>query len=107
MTIMVLVFFVLVHLLEGYVISPRLVGKAVELNPAIMLIALTVGSELFGPFGAIFAAPTAGLLQALCIAIWSQYRQTHAKEFLEEGPGPEIANQRDEELGATKNISSE
>ena len=84
MAIEVLAFFVLVHLFEGYFLAPRLIGNAVQLNPAIMLIALTVGSELFGVFGAIFAAPTAGLLQALFTAIWIQYRQTHKDEFLDD-----------------------
>lgn len=81
MAVEVLVFFVLVHILEGYILSPRLIGNAVKLNPALMLIALTVGSELFGVFGAVFAAPTAGLLQAFFTAIWIQYRQTHKEEF--------------------------
>lgn len=81
MAIIVLAFFILVHIFEGYVLAPRLIGKAVQLNPAIMLIALIVGSELFGPIGAIFAAPTAGLIQALAIALWYQYRQTHKEEF--------------------------
>jgi predicted PurR-regulated permease PerM len=81
MAIKVLVFFVLVHIFEGYILSPRLIGNAVKLKPAIMLIALTVGSELFGVFGAVFAAPTAGLLQAFFTAFWIQYRQTHKDEF--------------------------
>jgi predicted PurR-regulated permease PerM len=84
MAIVVLVFFVLVHILEGYILAPRLIGNAVQLNPAIMLIALTVGSELFGVFGAIFAAPTAGLLQALFTAFWIQYRKSHKDEFLDD-----------------------
>jgi predicted PurR-regulated permease PerM len=85
MAVEVLAFFVFVHLFEGYFLAPRLIGNAVQLNPAIMLIALTVGSELFGVFGAIFAAPTAGLLQAFFTVIWIQYRQTHKDEFLDEG----------------------
>ncbi len=81
MAIEVLIFFVLVHLFEGYFLAPRLIGNAVKLNPAIMLIALTIGSELFGVFGAIFAAPTAGLLQAFFTVFWIQYRQTHEDEY--------------------------
>jgi hypothetical protein len=54
-----------------------------------MLIALTVGAELFGVFGAIFAAPTAGLLQAFFTAIWIQYRDTHKEEFLDDEGGRE------------------
>lgn len=89
MAVEVVIFFVLLHLLEGYILAPRLVGRAVQLNPAVMLIALTVGSELFGPFGAIFAAPTAGLLHAIFTAIWLQYRQAHADEFADD-PGKPV-----------------
>ena len=84
MAIEVLIFFVCVHLFEGYFLAPRLIGNAVKLNPAIMLIALTVGSELFGVFGAIFAAPTAGLLQAFFTVFWIQYRQTHKDDFVDD-----------------------
>ena len=56
-TLLVLVFFILVHILEGYVLAPRIVGRAVGLHPVISLLALTAGAELFGPWGAIFAAP--------------------------------------------------
>lgn len=90
MAVEVLVFFVCLHLFEGYVLAPRLVGKAVQLNPAIMLIALTVGSELFGPFGAIFAAPTAGLLHSLITALWRQYRLAHAEEFQDDVTKPPL-----------------
>jgi len=84
MALEVLVFFVLVHLFEGYFLAPRLIGNAVKLNPAIMLIALTVGSELFGVIGAIFAAPTAGLLQAFFTVFWIQYRQAHKDDFIDD-----------------------
>jgi len=95
MAIEVLIFFVLVHLFEGYFLAPRLIGNAVKLNPAIMLIALTIGSELFGVFGAIFAAPTAGLLQAFFTVFWIQYRQSHEDEYLDdEDEVPESPTQR-------------
>ncbi len=98
MAVEVLIFFVLVHLFEGYFLAPRLIGNAVKLNPAIMLIALTVGSELFGVFGAIFAAPTAGLLQAFFTVFWIQYRQTHKEEFLDEGDAPESIPKTSEKI---------
>jgi predicted PurR-regulated permease PerM len=79
--ILVLAFFVLVHIFEGYFLAPRLVGKAVGLNPAISLLALSIGAELFGPWGAIFASPLAGLLQAFAVAFWINYRRTHTEEF--------------------------
>lgn len=81
MAVLVLAYFVLVHIFEGYFLAPRLIGKSVGLNGAVALLALTIGAELFGPWGAIFASPVAGLLQAFAAAFWTYYRRTHSDEF--------------------------
>src|SRR5712692_3870424 len=81
LAVLVLGYFVLVHIFEGYFLAPRLVGKSVGLNGAVALLALTIGGELFGPWGAIFASPVAGLLQAFAAAFWTYYRRTHSDEF--------------------------
>jgi len=87
-TLLVLGYFILVHIVEGYVLAPRIVGGAVGLHPVISLLALTAGAELFGPWGAIFAAPFAGMVQAFLTAFWRQWRKTHREEFPAQ---PEIA----------------
>jgi predicted PurR-regulated permease PerM len=69
-TLAVLAYFVGVHILESYVIGPRLMGHAIGIHPAVAIIALLVGTELFGVWGALFGAPLAGLLQAIVIGIW-------------------------------------
>ncbi len=77
----VLVYFLGVHIVEGDVVGPRIVGKAVGLHPIVSLFALIAGAELFGVWGALFASPIAGVLQALIIAVWHQWRTTHPEEF--------------------------
>jgi predicted PurR-regulated permease PerM len=77
----VLIYFVVVHVIEGDIIGPRIVGKAVGLHPIISLAALIAGSELFGAWGALFASPVAGVLQALVISIWTNWRASHPEEF--------------------------
>jgi predicted PurR-regulated permease PerM len=79
--VIVLVYFVVVHVLEGDVIGPRIVGKTIGLHPVISLAALIAGAELFGIAGALLASPVAGVLQALLIAIWTEWRVTHPKDF--------------------------
>jgi predicted PurR-regulated permease PerM len=79
--LIVLVYFVLVHILEGDIIGPRIVGKAVGLHPAVALVALIAGGELFGIWGVLLASPVAGVLQAFLVAIWSEWRETHPQEF--------------------------
>jgi predicted PurR-regulated permease PerM len=90
---------VLVNLVEGYILGPRLVGKAVGLHPLISLLAVTLGAELFGLWGAIFAAPVAGVLQAFTMALWDNYRRTHSDEFPPEEQA--LADKRPEEPTAT------
>ena len=45
-------------------------GHAVGIHPAVGIIALLIGSEAFGVWGTLFAAPLAGLLQAIVVGIW-------------------------------------
>ncbi len=79
--LIVLVYFVVVHVIEGDVLGPRIVGKAIGLHPVVSIAALIAGAELFGIVGALFASPVAGVLQALLVAIWFEWRVTHPKEF--------------------------
>ena len=79
--LLVLAYFVGVHILEGDVLGPRIVGRAVGVHPAVSLIALIAGGELFGIWGAIFASPLAGLVQAILTASWKQWRKTHPDQF--------------------------
>jgi predicted PurR-regulated permease PerM len=44
---------------ENNVITPRVMGNAVELHPLVILVALVVGSELLGAPGALLAIPVA------------------------------------------------
>ena len=75
--VIVLIYFIGIHIFEGDLVGPRIVGKAVGLHPIVSLVALIAGSELFGIWGAIFASPIAGILQAILMALWLEWRETH------------------------------
>ncbi|HTD20167.1 MAG TPA: AI-2E family transporter, partial [Ktedonobacteraceae bacterium] len=75
--VIVLIYFIGIHIFEGDLVGPRIVGKAVGLHPIVSLVALIAGSELFGIWGAIFASPIAGIVQAVLIALWLEWRETH------------------------------
>ena len=74
LALVVLAYFVVVHVLESYVVGPRVVGEALGIHPAIAIVALIAGTELFGFWGALFGAPLAGLVQATVVAGWREYR---------------------------------
>ncbi len=60
--IKVSVFYFLVQILEGNVLSPRIVGDEVGLNPVLMILAIVVFSSLFGMLGVIVAVPATAIL---------------------------------------------
>jgi predicted PurR-regulated permease PerM len=82
--VLVLGYFIIVHVIEGDVVGPRIVGKAVGLHPVVSIVALIAGAELFGLWGALFASPIAGVLQALLVDFWEQWRQRNPDQFPEE-----------------------
>lgn len=81
--LLVLAYFVVVHVIEGDVVGPRIMGRAVGIHPATGLIALIAGTEVFGIWGALFAAPLAGLLQAIAVAAWLEFRGAGGRKVLE------------------------
>jgi len=92
-----LVAFAFLHFLDGYILSPRIVGKSIGLHPIIAITALTAGAELFGIWGALLAAPVAGIIQTILSALWEEWRNAHPYEFLQPAEAVVAANIAPEE----------
>ncbi|PSL00879.1 putative PurR-regulated permease PerM [Murinocardiopsis flavida] len=56
----VLAIVLVVQQLEGNLLQPFLVGRALSLHPAVVLGAVTIGGTVFGIVGAFLAVPVAG-----------------------------------------------
>jgi predicted PurR-regulated permease PerM len=54
-----------VQQLEGNVLEPLLMSKSVRLHPVLVLVAITVGVEIAGIVGALFAVPLAAAIHAV------------------------------------------
>ncbi|WP_370917292.1 AI-2E family transporter [Corynebacterium sp. CCM 9204] len=63
--VVVLVLVIIVQQVEGYVLSPWLQSRAMNLHPVIVLVSVTVGGGLFGIIGAFLAVPTAAMVAVL------------------------------------------
>lgn len=93
----VLLYFVGVHILEGDILAPRIVGAAVGVHPAISLFALLAGAELFGIWGAVLGSPLAGIIQAVLVTAWQDWRANHPEQFPVEEETEEEIKELDEE----------
>lgn len=79
--LLALAYVVFLQALEGQVLAPRMLGGSIGLHPIVSVLALLAGSELFGITGALFAAPVAGVLQALLVALWTNWRTNNPERF--------------------------
>lgn len=55
------------QLLEGAVLSPRILGKSVNLHPVWVLLAVIAGGSLFGFIGMLVAVPAAAAIQVFVV----------------------------------------
>ena len=57
--------FHVIQALEQYVLTPKLLGDAVELHPVTLLVGVFVMASLFGIFGALLAVPLTAIAKTL------------------------------------------
>ncbi len=68
--------YAVIQTLEGFVITPRIVGKTVGLRDVWVLFALFVGGELFGFIGVLIALPAAAVAKIFVARALSAYKDT-------------------------------
>jgi predicted PurR-regulated permease PerM len=51
-----------IHLLEGNVLNPKIMGDSAKIHPVLVVFALMVGERTGGLVGALFAVPVAAVL---------------------------------------------
>ncbi|MFC1627125.1 AI-2E family transporter [Patescibacteria group bacterium] len=68
--------YILIQQLENNFIVPRVMSKAIGLNPLIIIFALLIGFKIAGIAGAVLSLPSVLLLE---IIINDIYRQNHSK----------------------------
>jgi predicted PurR-regulated permease PerM len=71
--------FVSGQLLDGVLLTPRLVGSRIGLHPVAVIFAVMAGGQLFGFLGVLLALPTAAVLK-----VW--LRHWHEQFVVAEAP---------------------
>lgn len=68
--------FVVGQMLEGYVLTPRIVGDRIGLHPVAVIFAIMAGGQLFGFLGMLLALPIAAIANVLLRFAHERYTQS-------------------------------
>ncbi len=79
------IYFVVYQQVENYVISPRVMAKAVDLSPAAVIVSVLIGGSLAGFAGALLALPVAAAAKVAIRDLWWERRRRLA---VVSAPGP-------------------
>jgi predicted PurR-regulated permease PerM len=60
-----LITYVVAQGLEGFYLTPKIMGRRLGLSPWVVFLAILAGGFAFGPLGVIFAAPVVAVLAIL------------------------------------------
>jgi predicted PurR-regulated permease PerM len=78
--IYIFIIFTIIQTIEGNVLTPILMKKMINLPPALVLIALLIGSQMFGFLGVVFAVPVFGIVYEF-LKEFLEKKRTEAIEF--------------------------
>ncbi|MGH0028898.1 MAG: AI-2E family transporter [Myxococcota bacterium] len=62
--------------LEGFVLTPRIVGGSLGMHPVVVIVALMIGGDLLGFLGLMVAVPLAALVQVFLQDAVAYYRRS-------------------------------
>ncbi|MGI3165097.1 AI-2E family transporter [Pseudooceanicola sp. 200-1SW] len=91
--------FVLGQVIEGNVLTPKLVGSSVGLHPVWLIFALSVFGSLFGFVGMLAAVPLAAAIGVIARFIVGQYRQSKLYRGVSDDPWDSDTAAADDQQG--------
>lgn len=93
--------FCVVQVITDMVVTPKIMGKAMGLNPAILLLSLSIWGALLGFIGLIIALP----LTTLLIAYWQRYVTREKPQYKTPSTPPDKTLQNAEEIAHSLKMS--
>ncbi len=79
---------ILYQQLENNLVQPFVYGRAVQLHPLIVILAILVGGSLLGVLGALVAIPAAAGVQAVVRDLWRMRQESKGRPPTGEAPDP-------------------
>ena len=79
--IYLLVVYILGHIVEGIFITPKLMGKSLNLHPLWIFLGIFVGGSLLGFFGILFAIPLTAIIAVIIRFLIKAYKKSKLYKY--------------------------
>lgn len=66
--------YIVAHFLEGYYLTPKIIGQRIGLHPLWIVFSVLVGANLCGILGIVIALPVAGVIKILWSHLLNHYK---------------------------------
>jgi hypothetical protein len=89
--------FVAVQMIEGYFLTPRILGGRMSLHPMAVFLGMLIGGKLFGFLGIVLAVPTIAVAKVFLMFLRELYKQSyfyHAGDLTAHGTPSEHLKER-------------
>ena len=74
--IYVLALFIIGHIIEGYILTPKIIGDKIGLHPVWIIFSIFAAGSVFGFVGVVFAIPIAGIVKILLSHLIDYYKSS-------------------------------
>jgi predicted PurR-regulated permease PerM len=74
--LIIFILYLLIQQVEANIVIPRVMNKAVGLDPVIVIIGIMVGNSLMGPIGSLFSVPVMAVLSVL----YEEFKKNNSKQ---------------------------
>jgi predicted PurR-regulated permease PerM len=81
-------YFLVYQQVENYLLQPRVMGSAIDMSAALVIVAVLIGGALLGVIGAILALPVAAIVKIAIRELFLEDRRA-AVESTERAPAPD------------------
>ncbi|HWC28080.1 MAG TPA: AI-2E family transporter [Solirubrobacteraceae bacterium] len=99
--------FVALQQLEGHVVAPNVFGRALRLNPLLVIFALLLGGQIYGLVGALVALPIAAVVRETVVylkhhLVFEPWGTASPLVLGERAPPAPVVADEDERVGGTR-----
>jgi predicted PurR-regulated permease PerM len=84
----VLLVFAIVQTIEGYFLTPRILGDRLKLHPMAVFLGLLIGGKIFGFLGVLLAVPTIAITLVFLKFLREIYKASEFYQAVGYGPAP-------------------